>query len=120
MIFSTLFNNNTLLKFYFLHFLKVIIIEVICFCRIHGELLGNVMTILLENNKFEKACEVMSRLINDVNMIIGTPKIESLSNFIDYCIQNMVPSVAIVRFNIVCYEIRLFCLFLVVRTILCR
>lgn len=58
-----------------------------------GEMLGNILTVLLRNNNFDKATEVMGRLI-DGQRVIGVSKIEALSLYVDHCILQKVPSEA--------------------------
>lgn len=69
-----------------------------CLVRFTGEMLGNIMTVVLWNNDFEKASLVMDKLDKDMHSVIGMPKIEALSLFIDHCIAEKSPSIAIVSF----------------------
>nr|CAH7761664.1 unnamed protein product [Callosobruchus chinensis] len=63
--------------------------------RLTGDQLGKVMTILLLNRDFQKACVIMDKLDQEQNTVVGVPRIEALSMFIDSCIENMMPSRAI-------------------------
>ncbi|KAG5898592.1 hypothetical protein JTB14_016603 [Gonioctena quinquepunctata] len=60
-----------------------------------GELLGKIMTLVLKNKEFEKACILMEKLDKGHHTIVGVPKYESLSLFVDHCIENKAPSRAI-------------------------
>ncbi|XP_030751903.1 protein PTCD3 homolog, mitochondrial [Sitophilus oryzae] len=60
-----------------------------------GDMLGNIMTLALQNNDFEKASTVMEKLDKGHTTIVGVPKFEALSLFVDHCIKNKAPSKAI-------------------------
>ncbi|KAJ8922045.1 hypothetical protein NQ315_008686 [Exocentrus adspersus] len=60
-----------------------------------GEMLGKIMTLLLKNDDFSKACAVMEKLDKGHSSIVGIPKFETLSLFVDKCIENKAPSQAI-------------------------
>ncbi|XP_018570454.1 protein PTCD3 homolog, mitochondrial [Anoplophora glabripennis] len=60
-----------------------------------GELLGKIMTLVLQNNEFSKACQVMEKLDKGHGSIVGVPKFEDLSLFVDKCIEDKAPSRAI-------------------------
>lgn len=68
----------------------------ILFCSFTGEMLGQIMIALLRYNDFEKASIVMTKLDKDHHKIVGVPKIEALSMYIDHCIKEKSPSGAIV------------------------
>ncbi|XP_074027705.1 small ribosomal subunit protein mS39 [Leptinotarsa decemlineata] len=60
-----------------------------------GELLGNIMMLVLRNNDFDKASILMDKLDKGHQTIVGLPKFEALSLFIDQCIDNKTPTKAI-------------------------
>ncbi|KAJ8979588.1 hypothetical protein NQ317_019476 [Molorchus minor] len=60
-----------------------------------GDLLGNIMALALRNNDFGKACIIMDKLDKEHNKIVGVPKMEVLSLFVDHCIVQKSPSRAI-------------------------
>lgn len=59
-------------------------------------MLGNIMILLLRNNEFEKSCKIMDNLNKNHATIIGVPKLEALARFVDICIEEKKPSLAIV------------------------
>lgn len=61
-----------------------------------GEMLGGIITLLLRNDEFEKANEAMETLDKNQDKIIGVPKIEALSLYVDECIKQKSPTRAIV------------------------
>lgn len=61
-----------------------------------GDLLGNIMIVLLRAKEFEKASELMEKLDKNHTSIVGVPRLEALSMFVDACIENKAPSAAIV------------------------
>ncbi|CAH1987692.1 unnamed protein product [Acanthoscelides obtectus] len=63
--------------------------------RLTGDQLGKVMILLLWNKDFQKACLIFDKLDQEQHTIVGVPKIEALSMFIDSCIENKMPSRAI-------------------------
>lgn len=67
-------------------------------CSFTGEMLGNILTLLLWNSEFNKACDIMQLLDKEQHTILGVPKFEALSLFVDHCIQQKIPSRAIVSF----------------------
>lgn len=54
------------------------------------------MALLLKNNEFEKAFVIMSMLEKEQNRIVGVPRFEDLSLFVDKSIEIGVPTRAIV------------------------
>ncbi|CAH1176490.1 unnamed protein product [Phaedon cochleariae] len=60
-----------------------------------GDLLGLAMILLLRNNEYEKACTIMDKLDKGHNTVVGVPKYEALSMFVDHCIENKAPSRAV-------------------------
>lgn len=54
------------------------------------------MILLLRNKDFEKATVIMDKLDKGHNVVVGVPKIEALSLFVDECINKRLPSQAIV------------------------
>lgn len=64
-----------------------------------GELLGGIITLLLRNGEFEKAEEAMEVLDKNQDKIVGVPKLEALSLYVDECIKQKLPSRAIVSFK---------------------
>lgn len=54
------------------------------------------MTLHLRNGDFEKASIIMEKLDKSHNVVVGVPKIEALSLFVDECINKKLPSQAIV------------------------
>lgn len=54
------------------------------------------MILLLRNKEFEKASVIMEKLDKDHQSIVGVPKLEALSLFVDECINQKLPSTAIV------------------------
>ncbi|VEN56252.1 unnamed protein product [Callosobruchus maculatus] len=63
--------------------------------RLTGDQLGKVMILLLRNKDFKKACIIMDKLDQEQHTVVGVPKIEALSMYIDSCIENMAPSRAL-------------------------
>lgn len=59
-------------------------------------MLGNIMTVLLRSGDFQKASVIMEKLDKSHSVIVGVPKIEALSSFMDECINMKLPSQAIV------------------------
>lgn len=59
-------------------------------------MLGGIITLLLRNGEFEKASEAMETLDKNQGKIMGVPKLEALSLFVDECIKHKMPSRAIV------------------------
>ncbi|KAL1491584.1 hypothetical protein ABEB36_012159 [Hypothenemus hampei] len=60
-----------------------------------GEILGKILTLVLRNGDFTKACDVFEKLDDKHNIIVGVPSFDSLSLFVDHCIANKSPSRAI-------------------------
>ncbi|XP_017778840.1 PREDICTED: protein PTCD3 homolog, mitochondrial [Nicrophorus vespilloides] len=60
-----------------------------------GEMLGNIMIMVLRNNDFEKAFEVMQKLDKGMHSVVGVPKLDALSMFMDHCIKEKLPTTAI-------------------------
>lgn len=58
--------------------------------------MGKIMLLLLKNNDFQNACTIMDILEKQQNSILGVPNLEALSLFVDKCIENRVPTRAIV------------------------
>lgn len=54
------------------------------------------MTLVLQNNDFDKACEVMEKLDKEHGSIVGVPEFQTLSLFVDKCIEEKTPSRAVV------------------------
>lgn len=73
-----------------------------------GELLGKIMFLLLQDNDFGKASEIMEKLDKGHGTIVGVPKFETLSLFVDKCIEEKTPSRAIVGTSPLLNEIVLF------------
>ncbi|KAI4458769.1 pentatricopeptide repeat domain-containing protein 3 [Holotrichia oblita] len=61
-----------------------------------GVMLGNILTLLLRNQDFEKATEIVEKLDADHQKVVGVPGIEPLKMYLDYCIRENAPSKAIV------------------------
>lgn len=59
-------------------------------------MLGGIITVLLRNREFVKADEAMEVLDKNQDKIIGVPKLEAFSLYVDECIQQKLPSRAIV------------------------
>lgn len=66
------------------------------FCSFTGDMLGDIMILVLRNNDFEKASVIMEKLDKNHNVVVGVPKIEALSLYVDECINKKLPSQAIV------------------------
>jgi hypothetical protein len=49
-------------------------------------MLGDIMLLCLRAGKFSRALEVLNKLENDQNSIVGVPNIEVLQFFTDMCI----------------------------------
>ncbi|KAK4883101.1 hypothetical protein RN001_006420 [Aquatica leii] len=60
-----------------------------------GEMLGKIMTLLLKNDDFEKACIVMDKLQNDQTTVLGVSSFEALELFVNHCVKEKLPSKAI-------------------------
>ncbi|XP_060532689.1 small ribosomal subunit protein mS39 [Cylas formicarius] len=60
-----------------------------------GEMLGNIMVLVLANNDFTIAQHIMNKLIKDHTKVVGVPKFEALSLFVDHCMAHSAPSSAI-------------------------
>ncbi|XP_076260003.1 small ribosomal subunit protein mS39 [Rhynchophorus ferrugineus] len=61
-----------------------------------GDMLGSIMTVILRYGDFEKACTIMNDLSKSHTTILGVPKFDALSLFVDHCIKNKSPTRAIV------------------------
>lgn len=59
-------------------------------------MLGGIITLLLRNKEFEKADEAMQILDKNQDRIVGVPRLEALSLYVDECIKQKFPSRAIV------------------------
>lgn len=59
-------------------------------------MLGGIITLLLRNNEFEKADNAMSILDKNQDKIVGVPKLDALSLYVDECIKQKLPTRAIV------------------------
>lgn len=57
------------------------------------------MTLVLQNRDFAKSYIIMQKLEKEQQNILGVPKLEALSFFVDHCIEQKFPSKAIVRYN---------------------
>lgn len=68
-------------------------------------MLGNIMQLILNNNDFEKACLVMDKLDKGHHTILGVPKIEAMSSFVDHCITEKSPTRAIVCFIFIVFAL---------------
>lgn len=49
---------------------------------------GDIMEVVLRGDKFDIACQILNILDTKQNQILGAPRIESLSAFLDACISN--------------------------------
>lgn len=65
-----------------------------------GEMLGNILTLLLRNNEFGKADEAMKVLDKNQDKIVGVPKLEALLLYVDESIKQKLPSKAIVSYTV--------------------
>lgn len=59
-------------------------------------MLGGIITLLLRNKEFDKADEAMEVLDKNQDKIVGVPKLDALSLYVDECINQKLPSKAIV------------------------
>lgn len=59
-------------------------------------MLGHLMGILLQANRFDKACEVLNKLDKEQQKILGVPDIRPLNLFIEKAIERKSPDYAIV------------------------
>ncbi|KAL3265472.1 hypothetical protein HHI36_009676 [Cryptolaemus montrouzieri] len=60
-----------------------------------GDMLGNIMVLFLRNKSFDKAWDLFITLDKQQQKVLGVPRFESLSALIDACIEEKVPSKAI-------------------------
>lgn len=51
-------------------------------------MLGNLINVCLFGNNIEKAAEILVKLCKHQNEIIGIPEFQTISLFLDYCIEN--------------------------------
>lgn len=51
-------------------------------------MLGNLIDICLFGNCIEEAAKIINKLHKNQNEIIGIPSSQTISNFINYCIEN--------------------------------
>lgn len=70
-------------------------LNIICFYSWTGDLLGNILLLVLKSNEFEKASKVLEKLSSGVGT--GIPTVEPLQMYLDLCISNKSPSKAIVN-----------------------
>lgn len=61
-------------------------------------MLGKILTLIIRQKDFQKACVVMDKLDKGHSIIAGVPKLEALSLFVDQCIEEKAPSKAIVSY----------------------
>ncbi|KAF5280612.1 hypothetical protein FQA39_LY05260 [Lamprigera yunnana] len=57
-----------------------------------GDMLGKLITLLLRNDNFDRACIAMDKLQNDLHTIVGVPSFDVLKLYVEHCIQQKVPS----------------------------
>lgn len=62
-----------------------------------GDFLGKIMLLLLRNNEFEKAWNILELLEREQHSILGVPRIEALALFVNKAIEFRMPSRGIVR-----------------------
>uniref|UniRef100_A0A182QET3 Small ribosomal subunit protein mS39 n=1 Tax=Anopheles farauti TaxID=69004 RepID=A0A182QET3_9DIPT len=62
---------------------------------IPGPLLGDVLLLCARAGDYEKASGVFTKLSKDQNSIVGDPRVDGLREFVNLCIANRTPSVAI-------------------------
>uniref|UniRef100_A0A182NBT0 Small ribosomal subunit protein mS39 n=1 Tax=Anopheles dirus TaxID=7168 RepID=A0A182NBT0_9DIPT len=62
---------------------------------IPGPLLGDVLLLCARAGDYEKASAVFTKLSKDQNSIVGDPRVDGLREFVNLCIANRMPSVAI-------------------------
>lgn len=60
-----------------------------------GEMLGNIMQLLLRNDSFDKAWNLFTNLDKNHQSIVGTPKPEAILSLVDACVANKLPSKAL-------------------------
>ncbi|XP_055594767.1 protein PTCD3 homolog, mitochondrial [Uranotaenia lowii] len=60
-----------------------------------GVILGDILTICCRGKDFEKAKRLFEKLNTEQNSIVGDPKLESLRSFIQFCIDEKQPTLAI-------------------------
>jgi hypothetical protein len=70
-------------------------------CRWTGEMLGDIMLLCLRCERFSQALDVLTKLEEDQNSIVGVPNIEALQLFTDICISQNKITEALVSFNII-------------------
>lgn len=54
------------------------------------------MILVLRNDDFDMACNVMDLLSKEQHSILGVPNINALSSFVDKCIERKAPTRAVV------------------------
>lgn len=69
------------------------------FISVTGNMLGNVMLLLLRCEEFEKASTVLEKLDLQHHTIPGVPSLEALSYYVESCVNRKLPSAAIVSKN---------------------
>lgn len=60
-----------------------------------GALLGDILTICCRGKNFEKAQTLFEKINNEQNSIVGDPKVMAMRAFIELCIEEKKPSLAI-------------------------
>ncbi|XKL59289.1 hypothetical protein PGB90_000305 [Kerria lacca] len=53
-----------------------------------GEMLGNILSLCLSADNFERAGKIFMKLVKDETQIIGVPQFNTLNTFLDACIKN--------------------------------
>lgn len=66
----------------------IFVIRVIFLGRWTGKMLGEAIILHLHANEFNKATEILKKLIKDEEHIIGVPDQEVLSLYMELCIEN--------------------------------
>lgn len=80
-------------------------------CRFTGEMLGNIMELVLANDDFKRASTVMEKLDKNHHVILGVPNFEALSTYVNHCIEMKSPTQAIVSTRVIKIDSRHLCLF---------
>lgn len=65
------------------------------------------MMLLLRNDEYDKAIQIMEMLEKEQQSILGVPRIEALALFVDKSIELKMPSRGIVSIYYMCYCIYL-------------
>lgn len=65
-----------------------------------GQMLGDLITVLIKSGKYARACEIMKKLVQGPEDVIGVPSLDSLRLFLDAAIEEDSGSMSLVSWHI--------------------